>query len=54
MWFELASDMEEEVDVLGIQPTDQSCDHEVWIHLSHANARPVDQYRTIGNPYDHM
>ena len=56
-------------DILGIRPTDQSCRHEVWIHLSHANARLVDQYRTRndvrsvqdrrqgktrGNPYDHM
>ena len=56
-------------DILGIRPTDQSRRHEVWIHLSHANARLVDQYRTRndvrseqdrrqgktrGNPYDHM
>ena len=56
-------------DILGIRPTDQSCRHEVWIHLSHANARLVDQYRTRNdvrseqdrrqgktryNPYDHM
>ena len=33
-------------DVLGIRHTDQSCHHEIWIHLSHANARLVDQYRT--------
>ena len=56
-------------EVLGIRPTDQSCHHEVWIHLSHVNARLVDQYRSrnalrdeqdwrqgkkTGNPYDHM
>ena len=33
-------------DVLGIRPTDQSCHHEVWIHLSRANAPLVDQYRS--------
>ena len=33
-------------DVLDTRPTDQSCHHEAWIHLSHANARRVDQYRT--------
>ena len=56
-------------DVLGIRPTDQSCHHELWIHLSHINARLVDQYRTRnavrseqdrrqgkkrGNPYDNL
>ena len=56
-------------DVLGVRPTDQSCHHEVWMHLSHVNARLVDQYFTRnalrseqdrrqgkkrGNPYDHM
>ena len=56
-------------DVLGIRPTDQSCHHEVWIHLSHVNARLIDQNRTRNalrsaqdrrqgkkrsNPYDHM
>ena len=54
-------------DVLGIRPTDQSCHHEVWIHLLHVNAhlvdrdnmtkraqgrRPSDRKRV--NPYDHM
>ena len=33
-------------EVLGIRPTDQSCHHEVWIHLSHVDARLVDQYRS--------
>ena len=55
-------------DVLGIRLTDQSCHHEAWIHLSHANAWLLDRYRfrnavrteydrrrgkTRGNPYDH-
>ena len=26
-------------EILGIKPTDQSCHHEVWIHLLHVNAR---------------
>ena len=51
-------------DVLGIKPTDQSCHHEVWIHLLHVSARLVDrasrdgQYRRSivrkrNSPYDH-
>ena len=30
-------------DMLGIRHTDQSCHHEVWVHLSHVNARLVDR-----------
>ena len=33
-------------DVFGIRPTRQSCHYVAWIHLSHVNARVVDQYRT--------
>ena len=29
--------------MLGLKETDQSCHHEVWIHLLHVNARLVDR-----------
>ena len=32
-------------DVLGIKPTDQSCQNEVWNHLLHVTARLVDRDR---------
>ena len=34
-------------EVLGLRPKDQTCHHEVWVHLSHVNARLVD--RASGN-----
>ena len=51
-------------ETLGIKHTDQSCHHEVWIHLLHVNARFVDrasrdgQYRRpivkkMHSPCDH-
>ena len=30
-------------DMLGIRHSDQSCPHEVWVHLLHVNARLVDR-----------
>ena len=51
--------------ILGIKPTDQSCHHEVWIHLLHINARLVDRAsrhgpqrrpiisRKTNSPFDH-
>ena len=50
--------------VLGIRHTDQSCHHEVWVHLLHVNARLVDRVsrddrsrrphsRKRNSPYDH-
>ena len=30
-------------DMLDIRHTDPSCHHEVWVHLSHVNARVVDR-----------
>ena len=57
-------------EVLGIKPTDQSCHHEVWIHLLHASAWQVERDRTNSvtmegqdwrpnakkrpNPWDHL
>ena len=49
---------------LGIRRTDQSCHHEVWIHLLHVNARLVDRtsrddksrrpnWRKRNSPHDH-
>ena len=51
-------------DMLGIRHTDQSCHHEVWVHLSHVNARVVDRVsrndrsrrlhvKERNSPYDH-
>ena len=41
-------------DTLGIRRTDQSCHHEVWVHLLHVNARLVDRASRMTNIVDRV